>query len=116
MSGELDLALAGRLMRLVDARLRLADEGHHPVRSMVLDMREVAALASRGLRVLPHLQHATGRRRIALRLVGAAGLQGLSAPQRSLVDDVGDSPDLRTALAVLPGAGADATVTAVSSA
>ncbi|MBP2371931.1 hypothetical protein [Pseudonocardia parietis] len=100
--GILNTRVGARVLRQVDFRLQLVDDGSVQTRHVMIDLSEVAAATPQGLRALPHGHYATRRRGIGFHLIGGGHLASkLGPPERALLAGIGGFPDLDAALHAL---------------
>lgn len=100
--GLLDTGVGAWVLRQVDARLRLVDDGHGRTRHVLVDLTAVTTATPRGLRVLRHGHDAARRRGVGFDLVGAAHLLPRLGPvEHALLARLGGFPDLVTAVATV---------------
>ena len=73
-AGVLDMSAVARLLRVLDARLALVDQGRSPTRHVVIDLSATRAADAAALDAFKHAADTTGRLHVGLHLVGTGYL------------------------------------------
>ena len=74
VAGVLDTLAGARLLRLIDARLRLLELGHASTRHILIDLTVTRSASTAALDGLKHAAYACRRHRVGLHLVGTGRL------------------------------------------
>ncbi|MFR9800953.1 STAS domain-containing protein [Pseudonocardia sp. RS010] len=102
VEGALDPVAAIRLLRLVDARIRLRALGTGSTRHIVLDLTDVDSATTSGIETLIRAARNAEAHGIGLHVVGFGGVAGrLPLEARQLVGRLSRYPDLAAALHAL---------------
>lgn len=102
VGGALDAGTGARVLRQVDARLRLIDDGSVRTRHILVDLTGVPTATPQGVRALPHGHYAAGRRGVGFHLIGAGRLRpGLGPAAHALLGRINGFPDLESAVQAL---------------
>ncbi|MFR9804476.1 STAS domain-containing protein [Pseudonocardia sp. RS010] len=102
VQGVLDRILSTRLLRLVDARVRISCVHRRATKHLVVDLCNVPAVGRGGLELLEHARHATDAHGLSLHLVAPDPQPWpLSRRARELVSRVGVFSSVDEALRLL---------------
>jgi hypothetical protein len=102
LTGELDDAAAGRLLRWCEARLHLHDSGQVPVAHLLIDLGRARQAGLAAVAILDHARTEAERRRVGIHLVGAGPLIAAApAPVRQRLGRWRTFPSLDVARAAL---------------